>query len=437
MLRMQLCRWMLMAGLAVAAMGAGAQDAITITSQGAGSQKTSIAVPPFAASDPTLTGAAREMAEVIAYDLAFTDLFKLLEPIQYPQNFNGFSSDVSTLDLPAWSGKAQNLVWGVVSVQGDTLVAQLRLFDLQSNDQVFGQELRVPRNYARLAAHRFSEEIVRYIDGEAGIGSTEIVFSGGETGKKELYVADYDGSNARQITQHGSVSIKPKISPDGNKIAYVSYKDGYPFIYVFDRATGRSTQVSREVGTNISPAWSPDGRRLAMTLSKDGNTEIYVKNADGSNPVRLTRNRNGDTSPTWSPDGSRIAFVSDRGGAPQIYVMSSSGGEATRLTFQGGSSYDPAWSPDGKYIAYAVERSGDGFEIYMVGANGGQAVRLTNSAGSNESPTWSPDSRHIMFMTTRSGRPELWTVNPSTGTERPVPGIRVRAEGPTWGPRRK
>lgn len=411
-------------------------DAV-IGSGNAVDSKTAIAVPPFAAADPALQTTAREMADVIAYDLDFTDNYRVVPAINYPQNFTGFTSDVASMDLTAWGPVAQNLVWGVVTLQGDTIVAQLRLFDLQSKDQVFGQELRVPRTYARLAAHRFSEEIIRYIEGEPGIGSTEIVFSGGEPGKKELYVADYDGANARQVTQHGSISIRPKMSPDGNKIAYVSYKDGYPFIYVFDRASGRSIQVSKEVGANISPAWSPDGGKLALTLSKDGNTEIYVKNADGSNPVRLTKNRDGDSSPAWSPDGGRIAFVSDRGGPAQVYVMSASGGDAQRLTFQGGSSYDPAWSPDGKYIAYAVEKSGEGFEIYMVPAGGGNATRLTNSGGSNESPTWSPDSRYVMFASTRNGRSELWSVNISTGREQPVKGIRTRAEGPSWGPRRK
>lgn len=419
-------------------LGAHAQESVQIITTGGTDGRTTVVVPPFAASDPSLQNIAKEMAEVVSYDLVFTDLFKLLPTTEYPRTFTGFTTDLASMDLESWQASAaQNLVYGVVTAEGDNIVAQLRLFDLASKDQVFGQELRVPRTFFRLAAHRFSEEIIRYIEGEAGAGSSEIVFSVGEPGKKEIWVADYDGANARQITQHNSISIKPKISPNGNKIAYLSYKDSYPFLYVYDRTSGQSVRVSREVGVNLSPAWSPDGSKLAMTLSKDGNTEIYVKNADGTNAVRLTRNKDGDTSPTFSPDGSRIAFVSDRAGAPQIYVMPAGGGEATRLSFQGGSSYDPAWSPDGRRIAYACERSGDGIEIYVMGADGSNPTRLTNSQGSNESPSWSPDSRHLMFMSTRSGRGELWTVNPTTGVERPVPNLRMRSEGPSWGPRRK
>ncbi|MFM1918427.1 MAG: hypothetical protein RLZZ303_61 [Candidatus Hydrogenedentota bacterium] len=433
-----LMRCMLPALALLFVLPAAAQEAVKIETKGGADNRTLVAVPPFAASDPSLQAIAKEMAEVVAYDLDFTDLFKVLTPGEYPQSFTGFTSDLASMDLDAWQAtKAQNLVYGLVTAEGGNIVAQLRLFDLFSKDQVFGQELRVPRNFFRLAAHRFSEEIVRYIEGEAGAGTSEIVFSVGEPGKKEIWVADYDGANARQITQHASISIKPKFSPNGQKIAYLSYKENYPFLYVYDRTSGQSIRVSKEVGVNLSPAWSPDGTKLAMTLSKDGNTEIYLKNADGSNPVRLTRNRDGDTSPCFSPDGGRIAFVSDRVGNPQIYVMPAGGGQETRLSFQGGSSYDPAWSPDGRFIAYSVERSGDGFEIYYMGADGSNPTRLTNSGGSNESPTWSPDGRHIMFMSTRNGRGELWTVNPLTGVERRVPNLTMRCEGPSWGPRRK
>jgi TolB protein len=418
-----------------------AQDAaIRIDTTGSVDTRVPIAVPPFASTSPELAGIAKEMAEVVAFDLDFTDRFIVLASTEYPPGFTGLSAEVTQLDLDMWAmpaTRAENLVYGSISLEGGEVVARLRLFDLTSKDQVFGQELRVGRDFARLAAHRFSEEIMRYIEGTQGIGTSEMVFSMGGANGKEIYVSDYDGANAKQVTQHNSISIKPKMSPDGSKIAYLSYKDNYPFLYVYSRSSGQSVRISGEVGLNLSPAWSPDGSKIAMTLSKDGNTEIYVRNADGTNPQRLTRNKYGDTSPAYSPDGSRIAFVSDRAGAPQIYVMPSSGGDGSRLSFQGGSAYDPAWSPDGTKIAYVAERSGEGLEIYVMGADGSNPIRLTNSHGSNESPSWSPDSRHIVFMTTRAGGAEVWFVNPETGIEKRMPNQRGRAEGPSWGPRRR
>ncbi len=421
----------------VLAAGSAAQD-INIVSTNTLDMRTPVAVPVFAADDPGLAEIAKEMSEVVAYDLDFSGLFKLLSRDQFPPGFGRLPAKVQALDFTAWRAtKAENLVYGKVARKDDSYVCEFRLFDLFSRDQVFGKQLRVGIKHPRLAAHKFSEEIIRNIEGVPGIGTSEICFSAGPTGKKEIYVADYDGANARQVTRHGSISIKPKMSPDGNKIAYLSYKERYCYLYVFDRRTGVSTPLSREPGLNAAPAWSPDGKTIALTLSKDGNTEIYLKSPDGSNARRLTRNRYGDTSPTFSPDGRRIAFVSDRGGTPQIYVMDVDGGNVRRLSYQGGSAYDPAWSPDGKHIAYVAERSGEGLQIYLMNADGTEPRRLMNPPrGNSESPSWSPDSRHIMCMSTITGRKRLWTLNATTGEARPVARLDMRCEGPSWGPRR-
>lgn len=414
------------------------QATIRIGSQAGVDKRTRVAAPPFATADPALSSIAREMAEAIGFDLEFSGLFYVIAPAEYPPSFTALDPDVTKLDMEAWKvARVEQLVYGMVRAEGNEIVGQFRLFDLFSKQQIVGLELRVDKASPRLAAHKFSEEVIRYADGIPGAGTSEVCFSGGVTGKKEIYISDYDGANVQQLTKHGSISIKPRISPDGNKIAYLSYKDRFPFLYVYDRRTGKSTPISQEPGINATPSWSPDGTRLAMVLSKDGNMEIYLRDADGKRPVRLTKNRYLDTSPFFSPDGSQLAFVSDQGGSPQIYVMPLTGGGGTRLTMQGGNSYDPAWSPDGKKIAFVVEKRGQGFQIWMMDANGSNPVQLTNAGGTNESPTWSPDSRHIMFMTTRNGGKELWAVNVKTGQEFKLTKSNISSEGPSWGPRRQ
>lgn len=412
------------------------QDAIRIQSVRGIDTRIVVAVPPFCPDTPELSGVAVELSQVVAYDLEFSGLFIILPRERYPVGFVALDREITNLNFEAWRAtKAEFIVYGFVKREGNKYVCQIRLIDLLSNNQVVGKEVRVDISNARLSAHRFTEEAIGYVDGIPGIGTSQICFTGIVGKNKELFIADYDGANLKQITEHGSVSIKPKISPDGTKIAYLSYKDRYSFLYIFDRLTGKVTPLSKEVGLNSAPAWFPDGQRLAMTLSKDANMEIYIRNMDGSNPVRITRNKDADTSPCISPDGSQIAFVSDRGGNPQIHVMGADGSEPRRLSYQGGNSYDPAWSPDGKMIAYVVEQKGEGFEIYVMNADGSNPRRLTNSYGSNESPTWSPDSRHLMFCSTRNGRWELWTVNVKTGEERRVPNLTMECQGPSWGPR--
>ncbi len=407
-----------------------------IVIEGGGDSRILVAVPAFAAA-PGSEQLAMEMTGVVRYDLAFTGEFLLVPEARFPAQ-SALTPDATQIPFASWQPTgAQFLVYAYITQEGSDVVAECRLFDLKTSEQVMGTRLSSPSKWVRDVAHQYSDEILRFLTGEAGIARTEIVFSGGGSGKKEIYVSDYDGARVTQVTKHGSISIKPKFSPDGTKIAYLSYKDRYPFLYIYDRNSGVSVPLSKNVGLNASPSWSPDGRRLALVLSKDGNTEIYIKNADGSGEQRLTNNTHGDTSPAFSPDGSRIAFVSDRLGSPQIFIMGSDGSNPTRASFQGGSAYDPVWSPDGARIAYVAQISGGGLEIFVMNADGSNAARVTDSPGTNESPSWSADSRHVIFTSSRRGKPELWTVTLTSQLEsRPVPGQTMACEGPYWGPRR-
>lgn len=407
---------------------------VEITGRKGADARVGVAVPTFA-MPPGQDALASQMTEVMRYDLDFTGFIRLLRPEEFPSNFTGLTSDATKLDFAAWrNARAEYIVHVYAVAEGGNVTIEGRLFDAQTGQQVVGKRLSSQQSWWRQVVHQFSDEIVKYLDGEPGIATSQYCFSGGATGKKEIYIVDYDGANMKQLTQHNSISILPTFSPDGSKIAYVSFKDRYQFLYCFELATGKSTALSKEVGMNSAPAWAPDGRRLAMVLSKDANSEIYLVNADGTNKKRLTNDPATDTSPCFSPDGNNIAFVSDRGGSPQIYVMDTNGGGVRRLSLQGGKSYDPSWSPDGKQIAYVVEQGG--FEIYVMDANGGNPRQLTASGGSNESPSWSRDSRYVVFTSTREGKPHLWTVNVATGENRKVPGIGVSAQGPDWGPRR-
>lgn len=399
-------------------------------------RKLRVAVPDFNAA-PELKAAAAEMAQVVANDLEFTGFFTSLPRAEFPAAFTGLPADATQLDFDLWRPtRCDYLIFASVTLQGDALVAECRMFDIANGVQLVGQRFQAQKDLPRLVAHRFSEEIVRYVDGTPGIGTSRICFSGIVGNNKEIFIADYDGHNAKQVTKHNSISIKPKISPDGRKIAYVSYKDRFPFLYIFNLDTGQSTPLSKHVGLNSSPAWSPDGSTIAMTLSKDGNTEIYVKNADGSNPRRLTNDKGGDTSPSFDPSGRQIVFVSERAGTPQIHIMNADGSGVRRVSYQGGKSYDPAWSPDGRMIAYVVEKPGDGFEIYAMNVQSGDSFRLTDSAGANESPSWSADSRHIIFSSTRAGK-GLYAVNIRPPFEEHRIGSgNMACEGPSWGPRR-
>lgn len=401
--------------------------------------RTRIAVPPIVV-EQGLEDKGKEFTEVLRYDLNFTNEFVVVPENNYPVGFRALPPDASLLNISEWAGTGTEFIAHVrLRQEGGTYFAECRLFDISSAQQVVGKEVKAPT--VRLAAHEFADQIALYTTGVAGCATSRIAFGANTAGSnKEIFIADYDGANVVQVTKHNNTSIKPKISPDGKRIAYVSFKDTGQYLYVIDIETGESRSVSRSVGMNAAPNWSPDGTRIVFVMSKDGNPEIYMVNADGTGLHRVTENRAVDTSPAFNPNGQSIAFVSERMGRPQIFSMPLSGGEASRMSYQGGAAYDPVFSPDGKWLAYVGERPGEGLQIYILDvANPQNYRRLTANGG--ESPTWSPDSRHVAFSTTRRGKSEIWSATvPRTEQERvvetPMPNVTMRTEGPSWGPRR-
>jgi len=241
-------------------------------------------------------------------------------------------------------------------------------------------------------AHRFADDILETLTGNKGFAVTKIAFIATRSGKKEVYVADYDGTNARQMTHDGVISVHPSISPDGRRIAYTGYQSGYPDVYVIDLASGARNKIVNFPGTNSGAAFSPDGGRIALTVSKDGNPELYTVSANGGSARRLTHTRGVESGPTWSPSGDEIIYSYDDGRGPQLYRISSGGGTGQTISTGHGYCTEPNWSPDGKKIAFNV-RGGGGFEVAIVDLNGGS----TRVVSSGENPVWGTDSRHLIF----------------------------------------
>ena len=253
-----------------------------------------------------------------------------------------------------------------------------------------------------------------------------IVFYSSRNGRWDIYSIDVDGTNEIRLTTHETGEAAPMLSPDGLRIVFTSYRDGYDghqSIHIMDSDGTNETRLTENDRHDTSPTWSPDGRRIAyvsqlrednrLWLDADGlNSEIYVMDADGSNKKRLTQHVEDDWVPRWSPDSQRIAFLSARNSPNAIYIMDADGSNKRRLT-QDNRSFDPAWSPDGTRIAYSALHSvEDGlYEIYVMDADGSNKKRLTWSKGYDFWPAWSPDGTRIAFVSERDGDMEIYVMD--------------------------
>ncbi len=396
-----------------------AQDWVR-TGSGLGVEKVRLAIPDFkpATSDPQTVPLLKTFNDTFWDDLDNSGVVELVSKSFYPLQTPGQPMEVT---FAAWNTPPPNaamLAFGNLGVANGKLTVLGWLYDVKNtgSPQVLGKQYTdvASDDGARAIAHKFADDIIfRLGGGIPGIAETKIYFVSDRSGQKEIWVMDYDGANQRQLTHQNSISLSPRISPDGTRLAFSSLtKTGWD-ILMFSTDLDRLVTFPRFGGTNLSPSWSPDASKLAFSSSRSGDSEIYLCDPNGGNLRRMTANQGPDVSPAWNrKTGAQIAFVSGRTGLPQIYTMEADGTNQQRMTDQG-YAVSPNWSPNGQFLALAwIRQYGPGepgsSDIYLMDIASRQWVQLTHDGGHNDFPYWSPDGRHIVFQSSRSGREEIW-----------------------------
>jgi Tol biopolymer transport system component/tRNA A-37 threonylcarbamoyl transferase component Bud32 len=281
-----------------------------------------------------------------------------------------------------------------------------------------------------------------------------------------------DGQRKAIVTPAGPFVASPKVSPNGETIAFVQGKGYMAYdIYIVPIAGGEPKRLTHDNQSVGGMAWTPDGKEIvfsssrggvptlwkiasaggspeplaaagenagALSVSRHGDRLAYISNRQDWNiwrapgpkslgartpAVPLVSSTAGEGRSDYSPDGKRIAFESDRGGTMEIWVCESDGSNPVQFTSLGAPTGTPRWSPDGKWIAFDARAEGHG-NIYVIPSEGGASRRLTNEPAENNVPTWSRDGKWIYFSSDRTGSWQIWKVPPQGGTQ-----VQVTQEG--------
>jgi len=375
-----------------------AQAALTIEITGGAEGALPIAIVPFGVEGQGLP--PENVSAIVTNNLKRSGRFAPLpEKDLLARPHQG--SEVNFRDWRAL-GSDYLVVGKVRATAGGQYNVQFELFDVFRGARITGYSIPAGAQELRRAAHQISDIIYEKLTGQPGAFNTRIAYVtvSNVAPKQQSYalqVADADGYNPQTILTSKQPLLSPAWSPDGTRLAYLSFENKRAQIYIQEVASGKRELLASFPGLNGAPAWSPDGTRLALTLSKDGNPEIYVMNLASKILERLTSNPAIDTEAAWSPDGQRIVFTSDRGGKPQLYVMPAGGGNAQRITFEGDYNARGRYSPDGKLLAMVHGARGQ-YRIALLDLET-RALRVLTDRTLDESPSFAPNGAMIIYAT--------------------------------------
>ena len=393
-----------------------------------------IAIVPFEWRDPS-PPPITSVDEIISNDLYRSGLFDPMDVEDMAEK----PVDQEAIRFGTWRLlKVDYIVIGKVrqpaSGEGYELIYQL--FDVHTQEQLLSRITAVGPGDLRFGAHRVADAIYEALTGVPGAFSTRIAYvtaAGiGDGIRYELVVADADGFAPQSIVGSPEPLLSPAWSPDGRKLAYVSFEKGNSAIYMQDVATGARELISSGPGINGAPAFSPDGSKMALTLSRTGNPEIHVRDMATGRTQQITQHWSIDTEPVWSPDGRHLYFTSDRGGRPQIYRVPASGGNPERVTLEGDYNARASIAPDGRKIAVAQGRGNE----YRIAVWDIETERFTilTPGKLDESPSFAPNGSMILYATREGERGVLSAVSADGNVRQRLILSEGDVREPAWSP---
>ena len=431
------CRAGKMVGVGVMLVAAGFANASesldTIVIDQGYDKQTKIAIVPFRQA-PELAG-QEQMADIIAFDLARSGQFQPEER----RNMLSFPTKRQEVFFRDWRIlKTEYLVIGRVDREfnGDVSVAY-ELYDVTNGRLLAEHRHTAPLDSWRDLAHRISDVVFEAITGIRGAFSTRIAYvlaqdAGTSYARYRLELADSDGARSRTLLSSVEPIMSPSWSPDGQRVAYVSFETGRPGIVLQEVETGQREMISSFPGINGSPVFSPDGRSLALVLSRDGNPEIYVMNLADRRLRQVTRHHGIDTEPSWTPDGRGLVFTSNRGGRPQIYQLELATNFIERLTFHGSYNARARLLADGVHLVFVHRRNGVDHVAWLDLQR--DDLRVLTETRLDESPSLAPNGTMLIYATKEEGRGILAVVSIDGRVKYRLPSSSGDVREPAWSP---
>lgn len=340
-----------------------------------------------------------DMANIISADLRRSGYFSILDNalIQTSQ------VDPNAINYQQWQDvKVDFLILGNIVDKGNgSFIVSVYMYDVYSQRSILAYRYKANAQAKRKIAHKISDKIYKAILGTKGAFDsylTYVLLTKDAFGRMEyqIKISDSDGVNAQTLFSSSEPLASPVWSPDNNKIAYISFENGYSEVFIkYPFLEQKTIKLPRFNGIASAPSWHPNGKILVVTFSKNGNKDVYTYHIETQKINRLTTHKGIDTEGGFSPDGKKLIFTSNRSGKAQIYLKNLETGKIKRMSFQGQYNVSARFSPDGKYLVMLSANQGK-YQIILLDLKNNEWTIMSQNA-LDESPYFSPNSQMVIY----------------------------------------
>lgn len=207
-----------------------------------------------------------------------------------------------------------------------------------------------------------------------------LVFESDRHSFRDLYRVSRFGQGLVRLTEASGGAFEPDVSAQG-EVLYGTSRDGNAEVYRMDPDSGKARRLTAYPGDDVRPRWSPDGQQIAWLSSRRGAPEVHLMAEDGSavHPLRTSGQGHVDRDVRWSPDGQRLAVVTQVGADRVDLTVVSVGGQVLWTAEAAPVQEHPEWSPDGQWLAWTATTEGRS-EVWVADRDGQSAARIAEAA---------------------------------------------------------
>lgn len=399
----------------------------------------------------------KKLESVLQFDLSHNGMTYLIDQTAEKDGFvNKLSSDKGDLSKN-WMQLNAYYAIKVNLTKDKKLAVTMFSRNDKSLKNVEGWSMNGEISQDRRQIHQLADVIHKTLFGTNGIASTHFLYTVRKkgTGSKwlsDIWEADYDGENARQVLHDAGYCVSPAYVPPKSGFAsgsffYVSYFTAQPKIFVAPLRDGKGRRLTYLGGNQLMPTLTHQRDKVAFICDITGNPDLFIQDfnpesgAQGKPRQIFASKKATQGSPTFSPDGKQIAFVSNKDGSPKVYVMDLPAPgvplkeiKAKLVTKHSSESSAPSWSPDGSKVAYCAKTAGVR-QIWVYDFSTKEERQLTKGSSNKENPTWAPNSLHLIYNSSDANASELYLINLNQSDATKISSGIGEKRFPNWEPR--